>query len=141
MLGLSWNLIKRYRVLIANAELLSHLKSECKLIFTSRCFRYYNWWSANSWKRNAALAFFSRKITRIECAYSVWNKELHAAYTGDKHFRHMLEAKCFTLFTNYKPLTYAFQERSDNHPSRQTISYILYLNLWPISTIKKNLKT
>jgi cleavage and polyadenylation specificity factor subunit 1 len=30
-----------------------------------------------------------------------------------KHFCHMLEARHFTIFTDHKPITYAFQQKRD----------------------------
>jgi hypothetical protein len=30
-----------------------------------------------------------------------------------KHFRHMLEARHFVIFTDHKPLTFAFQQKRD----------------------------
>ncbi|GFU74424.1 integrase catalytic domain-containing protein [Trichonephila clavipes] len=46
------------------------------------------------------------------CAY---DRELLAIYSAIRHFRYMLEARDFTVFTDHKPLTYAFrQKRSDN---------------------------
>jgi cleavage and polyadenylation specificity factor subunit 1 len=36
-----------------------------------------------------------------------------------KHFRHMLEARHFTIFTDHKPLTFAFQQKRDTCSPRQ----------------------
>ncbi|GFW25124.1 hypothetical protein TNCV_3156271 [Trichonephila clavipes] len=63
------------------------------------------------------LAFFSRKLTSFEKSYSVYDRELLAIYSAIRHFRYMLEARDFTVFTDHKPLTYAFRQkvtRSDN---------------------------
>ncbi|GFU48982.1 hypothetical protein TNCV_2332811 [Trichonephila clavipes] len=62
-----------------------------------------------------SLAFFSRKLTSSEKSYSAYDRELLAIYSAIRHFRYMLEARDFTVFTDHKPLTYAFrQKRSDN---------------------------
>ncbi|GFU34035.1 transposon Tf2-6 polyprotein [Trichonephila clavipes] len=61
------------------------------------------------------LAFFSRKLTSSEKSYSAYDRELLAIYWAIRYFRYMLEARTFTVFTDHKPLTYAFrQKRSDN---------------------------
>ncbi|GFY03256.1 hypothetical protein TNCV_1172161 [Trichonephila clavipes] len=63
------------------------------------------------------LAFFSRKLTSSEKSYSAYDRELLAIYSAIRHFRYMLEARDFTVFTDHKPLTYAFRQkvtRSDN---------------------------
>ncbi|KAG8190957.1 hypothetical protein JTE90_010821 [Oedothorax gibbosus] len=65
------------------------------------------------------LSFFSRKLSPAEKNYSAYDRELLAAYASIKHFRHMLEARQFTLHTDHKPLTYAFRQRSDKCSPRQ----------------------
>ncbi|GFX07226.1 transposon Tf2-6 polyprotein [Trichonephila clavipes] len=65
------------------------------------------------------LAFFSRKLTSSEKSYSAYDRELLAIYSAIRHFRYMLEARDFTVFTNHKPLTYAFRQKSDKCSPRQ----------------------
>ncbi|GFX71235.1 transposon Tf2-8 polyprotein [Trichonephila clavipes] len=65
------------------------------------------------------LAFFSRKLTSSEKSYSAYDRELLAIYSAIRHFRYMLEARDFTVFTDHKPLTYAFRQKSDNCSPRQ----------------------
>ncbi|GFU84160.1 transposon Tf2-9 polyprotein [Trichonephila clavipes] len=63
------------------------------------------------------LAFFSRKLTSSEKSYSAYDRELLAIYSAIRHFRYVLEARDFTVFTDHKPLIYAFRKkvtRSDN---------------------------
>lgn len=70
----------------------------------------------SSW---APLAFFSRKLSDAEKKYSAFDRELLASYSAIKHFRHFLEGRPFTLFTDHKPLTTALKSQSDRSP-RQT---------------------
>ncbi|GFU08796.1 retrovirus-related Pol polyprotein from transposon 17.6 [Trichonephila clavipes] len=65
------------------------------------------------------LAFFSRKLTSSEKSYSDYDRELLAIYSAIRHFRYMLEARDFTVFTDHKPLTYAFRQKSDKCSPRQ----------------------
>ncbi|GFU72129.1 hypothetical protein TNCV_3859011 [Trichonephila clavipes] len=65
------------------------------------------------------LAFFSRKLTSSEKSYSALDRELLAIYSAIRHFRYMLEARDFTVFTDHKPLTYAFRQKSDMCSPRQ----------------------
>ncbi|GFT87571.1 transposon Ty3-I Gag-Pol polyprotein [Trichonephila clavipes] len=65
------------------------------------------------------LAFFSRKLTSSEKSYSTYDRELLAIYSAIRHFRYMLEARDFTVFTDHKPLTYAFRQKSDKCSPRQ----------------------
>ena len=65
------------------------------------------------------LAFFSRKLSDSEKKYSAFDRELLAAYSATKHFRHFLEGRIFTLYTDHKPLTTALTSQADRSP-RQT---------------------
>ncbi|GFT07396.1 transposon Tf2-8 polyprotein [Trichonephila clavipes] len=47
------------------------------------------------------------------------DRELLAIYSAIRHFRYMLEARDFTVFTDHKPLTYAFRQKSDKCSPRQ----------------------
>jgi cleavage and polyadenylation specificity factor subunit 1 len=51
--------------------------------------------------------------------YSAYDRELLAIYEAVKHFRHMLEARHFTIFTDHKPIIYAFQQKRDKCSPRQ----------------------
>jgi cleavage and polyadenylation specificity factor subunit 1 len=64
----------------------------------------------NAWQ---LLAFFSKKMSMAQQKYSAYNRELLAIYEAVKHFHYMLEARHFVIFTDHKPLTYAFSQRCD----------------------------
>jgi cleavage and polyadenylation specificity factor subunit 1 len=70
----------------------------------------------NSWQ---PLAFFSRKLSPAHQKYSTYDRELLAIYEAVKHFRHMLEARHFIIFTDHKPITYAFKQKWDKCSPRQ----------------------
>lgn len=65
------------------------------------------------------LGFFSRKLSAAETRYSAYDRELLAAYATIRHFRHMLEAREFVLYTDHKPLTFAFCQKNDKCSPRQ----------------------
>ncbi|GFT32035.1 transposon Tf2-8 polyprotein [Trichonephila clavipes] len=65
------------------------------------------------------LTFFSRKLISSEKSYSAYDRELLAINSAIRHFRYMLEARDFTVFTDHKPLTYAFRQKSDKCSPRQ----------------------
>ena len=65
------------------------------------------------------LAFFSRKSSDSERKYSAFDRELLASYSAIKHFRHFLESRSFTFYTDHKPLTSALRSQTDRSP-RQT---------------------
>jgi cleavage and polyadenylation specificity factor subunit 1 len=70
----------------------------------------------NSWQH---LAFFSRKLSPAQQKYSAYDRELLAIYEALKHFRHMLQARHFIIFTDHKSLVYAFNQKRDKCLPRQ----------------------
>lgn len=65
------------------------------------------------------LAFFSRKFSPSQCNYSAYDRELTAIYESIKYFRHWLEGQKFQIFTDHKPLVYAFSQRAEKASPRQ----------------------
>jgi hypothetical protein len=65
------------------------------------------------------LAFFSRNLNPAQQKYSAYDREQLAVYEAVKYFRHMLEAHHFAIFTDHKPLIYAFQQKRDKCSPRQ----------------------
>ena len=51
--------------------------------------------------------------------YSAYDRELLAIYTAVKRFRHALEGRHFIIYTDHKPLTYAFKQNPDKCSPRQ----------------------
>jgi hypothetical protein len=54
-----------------------------------------------------------KKLNPAQQEYSAYDVELPAVYETVKHFRHILEALHFFIFTDYKPITYTFQQKRD----------------------------
>nr|WP_239110335.1 reverse transcriptase family protein [Streptococcus dysgalactiae] len=65
------------------------------------------------------LAFFSKRLQPAESRYSTFGRELLAIYLGIKHFRHALEGRDFTVYTDHKPLVYALRSASDRYSPRE----------------------
>ncbi|GFT42263.1 gag-pol polyprotein [Nephila pilipes] len=104
-----------------NATLLAHPKPDAELILHvdasdfvigGALFQIIN-------NEPQPLAFFSGKLSPTEKNYSAYDCELLASYASIKHFIHMFEARDFKLFTDHKPLTYAFKQRLDKCSPRQ----------------------
>lgn len=70
----------------------------------------------DSWQ---PLGFFSRKLSPAQTKYSTYDRELLAIHEGIKYFRYMLEARTFKVFTDHKPITFAFTTSRDNCSPRQ----------------------
>ncbi len=69
-----------------------------------------------SWK---PLAFFSRKLDKAQKSYSTFDRELLAIYSAVKHFAYFIEGRRFHIYTDHKPLTFAFASSSERWTSRQ----------------------
>ncbi|GFX44924.1 retrovirus-related Pol polyprotein from transposon 17.6 [Trichonephila clavipes] len=65
------------------------------------------------------LVFFSKTLSPAQWRYSAYDRELLAAYMAIKYFQHMVEGRSFTLFTDHKPLVYAFKQQEDKCTPRQ----------------------
>lgn len=70
----------------------------------------------NAWQ---PLAFFTKSLTDTERKYSAYDRELYAIYSSVKRFRHMLEGRHFVIFTDHKPITFAFNQNLDKCSPRQ----------------------
>ena len=66
-----------------------------------------------------SLAFFSRMLRKPEVKYSAFDGELLAIHLAIRHFRYFLDGQCFVIFTDHKPLTFAFSKISDSWFARQ----------------------
>lgn len=65
------------------------------------------------------MAFYSKKLSSAQRNYSAYDKELLAIYLAVKQFRHLLEGRVFTIFTDHKPITYAFHQKNEKASPRQ----------------------
>ena len=65
------------------------------------------------------LTFFSRKLSIAKRKYATYDRELLAIYEAVTYFRHMLEARVFTVYTDHKPITYAFLKKDSQCTLRQ----------------------
>ena len=72
------------------------------------------------------LGFFSAKLDTAQQKYSAFDRELLALYLGIRHFRWLLEGRCFYVLTDHKPLTFALSRISDHWSARQQrhLSYV-----------------
>lgn len=65
------------------------------------------------------LAFFSKKLNKSQQLYSAYDRELLAIYESVKHFRYMVEGRYFVIYTDHKPITFAFQQNKQKCSPRQ----------------------
>lgn len=106
---------------LCNAALLAHPNANANLILTS---------DASSTAIGASLqqemdgkvtplGFYSRSLTPAEIKYATYDRELLAAYAGVRYFRQLLEGRTFCIYTDHRPLTFAFHQKADKASPRQ----------------------
>ncbi|UYV74539.1 hypothetical protein LAZ67_12000067 [Cordylochernes scorpioides] len=106
---------------LANATLLHHPFPEAPLCLTVDASDFAVGAALHQQVGNnfQPIAFFSRKLDAAQRKYSAYDRELLAVYLVIKHFRHLLEGRQFPVYTDHKPLTYAFQQNLDKASPRQ----------------------
>ena len=65
------------------------------------------------------ISFFSKRLQPAETRYSTFGRELLAIYLAIKHFRHSVEGRQFYVYTDLKPLTFAFNAKPDRYSPRK----------------------
>lgn len=66
------------------------------------------------------LGFYSKSLSETQRKYCTYDRELLAIYQSVKYFRHMLEGRPFAIFTDHKPLIFAFNQKSSKASPRVT---------------------
>ncbi|PIK61893.1 hypothetical protein BSL78_01224 [Apostichopus japonicus] len=74
-----------------------------------------------------AMALISTLVNKAETRYSAFGRELLAVYLSIRHFRHLLDGRSFTVYTDHKPLTYAFASKPDRYSPRE-IRHLDYIS-------------
>lgn len=106
---------------LANAALLSHPSPNAPICLMVDASDFaiggvVNQLENNNWR---PLAFFSKRLTTAEQKYSTYDRELLAIYASIKHFQNSLEARDFVVYTDHKPLVFAFQQQNEKATPRQ----------------------
>ncbi|KFD46748.1 hypothetical protein M513_12375 [Trichuris suis] len=106
---------------LTNCALLAHTKPQARLgLFTdasnTAVGAALNQLTDGTWQ---PLGFFSKKLQPAETKYSAYDKELLAVYLAIKHFRHHLEGRSFIVFSDHKPLSFAFRQKPDSCSPRR----------------------
>lgn len=65
------------------------------------------------------LGFFSRKFTPAQRKYSTFDRELTGVFEAIKYFRNDIEGRNFTIYTDHKPITFAFNKKRASSSPRQ----------------------
>jgi cleavage and polyadenylation specificity factor subunit 1 len=118
------------REALASSALLDHPAAGAQLALVTDASATHAGAVLQQWRRGQPwqpLGFFSQKLSATETRYSAFDQELLAVYAGILYFRHLLEGRSFTIFTDNLPLlgalTRVTEPRSDRQ--RRKLSFIV----------------
>lgn len=60
--------------------------------------------------------------------YSMYDRELLGIHLSVKHFKHLVEGRNFTIFTDHKPLTFAFKRTKNYTASPRPVRHLHYFS-------------
>ena len=66
------------------------------------------------------LAFWSKKLSDTQQDWCPYDRELNAAHKAIHHFKHMVEGRPFTLYTDHQSLVPSIHKKTDAPTARQT---------------------
>ncbi|UYV65493.1 hypothetical protein LAZ67_3004513 [Cordylochernes scorpioides] len=65
------------------------------------------------------VAFFSKNLNNAQKNYSTYDRELLGIYLSIKNFKYLLEGREFVIFTDHRPLIFAFLQKPEKAAPRQ----------------------
>lgn len=77
-----------------------------------------------NWK---PIAFYSKKLCNAQKAYSTYDRELLSIYLSIKQLKHYLEGRNFIIFTDHKPLIFAYRQKNEKASPRQ-LRHLQYIS-------------
>ena len=107
---------------LAKAALLRHPRPNAQLALTTDASNVamgavLEQRGPNGWE---PLAFYSSRLRGKQREWPPFDRELLAAHRAIRHFRHMVEGRSFTLYTDHESLVPALSKKSEPHTARQT---------------------
>ncbi|GFX22025.1 hypothetical protein TNCV_3171761 [Trichonephila clavipes] len=114
---------------LANATLLSFPDPDLQLALFTDASNFaigsvLQLFEAGNWK---PISFFSKKLTDAQKNYSTYDRELLGIYLSVKKFKHLLEGQNFVIYTDHKPITYAFHQKNEKASPRQ-LRHLQYIS-------------
>lgn len=82
-------------------------------------------WNEGKWQ---PLGYFSKRFSTAQQKYSTYDRELTAIFLAMKFFRHMYEGKKLTIFTDHKPLIFAFNKLETGNETPRRTRQLLYIS-------------
>ena len=124
---LDWtdNMAKSFEAIktaLANAAMLHHPDSKLPLAITSDASKVamgavLEQRGPQGWE---PLAFFSKKFSTPQQSWPPYDRELNAAHKSIRHFKHMVEGRPFTLYTDHQSLVPSMAKKTEAQTARQS---------------------
>lgn len=113
---------------LSKVTLLAHPKPEAPLNITvdasdTAAGAVLQQFVNNQWQ---PLAFYTKSFSSAQRKYSAYDRELLAIFLAVKRFKHHIEGRNFFIVTDHKPITFAFNQKSDKCSPRQ-FRYLDYI--------------
>ena len=107
---------------LARAAMLRHPRPNAKLAITADASKFaigavLEQRGPLGWE---PLGFYSSKLEGKQPEWPPFDRELLAAFKAIRHFRHMVEGRTFTLYTDHDSLVPALRKKAEPHTARQT---------------------
>ena len=107
---------------LAKAAMLRHPRPNAKLAITADASKFaigavLEQRGPLGWE---PLGFYSSKLEGKQPEWPPFDRELLAAFKAIRHFRHMVEGRTFTLYTDHDSLVPALRKKAEPHTARQT---------------------
>ena len=106
---------------LSNAAMLAHPDSKLPLAITSDASdvaigAVLEQRGPKGWE---PLAFFSKKLSTSQQKWPPYDRELHAAHKAVRHFKHMVEGRPFTIYTDHQSLVPSMAKKTEAQTARQ----------------------
>lgn len=111
---------EEFKEQLANATLLAHPHDKSTLILSvdasNSCIGGVLSQLINGSQQ--PLGFYSKKISESQRDWSAYSRELLAIYRGVKYFQDQIEGRQCVIYTDHKPITFAFKQKSEKMDPR-----------------------
>ncbi|GFU32796.1 transposon Tf2-11 polyprotein, partial [Nephila pilipes] len=77
------------------------------------------------------IAFLPMKLNKSQRKWSTYDRELYALYASIKKFHHIHEGRNFSIYTDQKPLIFAFKQKPEKCSPRQ-LRHLDYISQFSI---------
>jgi hypothetical protein len=74
------------------------------------------------------LGFFSKGLSEAQKKYSTFDRELLGIYMAVRHFQRLIEGREFTIYTDHKPLTFAFTKKPSINDTPRRVRQLDYIS-------------